>query len=335
MQYGELITRSFSIIWRHKYLWLLAILGGADVGAGEFPGGNFNGLGNVFNGGSPSGTATAGSPPSFQDASNAFGQFVLNNLGLIVSLGVLAVVVGILWFLLSCVTTGALVRATAEHDADRPFDLGLAWRTGLGTFGAILGLRLIGLLWGVLVLGVLAGTIALAVAAFVGGQNATGGLVIFLGLLVLAVLLLASIPIGIAFILGTRAIVLEQRGPLSGLGRGFQLLGSRLGRALLVWLLQVGLALAAGFGLAIALIPVYLILTIAVVAAAVAGGAGAGVGVGIPLGLLLLAVTVVVGGVVNSYFSAYWTLAFRRMEVDAPPPVAWPQTPYYGPPPSG
>jgi hypothetical protein len=38
MQFGQLVTRSLSILLRHPYLWLLAILGGADVGAWGYMG---------------------------------------------------------------------------------------------------------------------------------------------------------------------------------------------------------------------------------------------------------------------------------------------------------
>ena len=330
MQYGELITRAFSIVWRHKYLWLLAILGGADVTSGGVGGGNFSGLGGSSGGGGGGGGGAggAGGPAGVQDAANAVGQFVQDNLGLIVLFGVLALVVAIAWWLLSCVTTGALVRATAEHDAERPFGLGLAWRTGLGTFGRILGLRLLGLVWGVVVLGTIAGVVVFGVVGYVNGQNGAVALAATAGALLVAVLLLASIPVGIAFILGTRSVVLEQRGPLQALGRGFGLVRARLGRVLLVWLLQVGLALVAGIGVAIVLIPVVLVMAAVVVAAAVGGGGGAAVVVAIPLALVLIVVTVILGGVVGSYLSAYWTLAFRRLEIEAPRPVAWPQAPY-------
>jgi hypothetical protein len=335
MQYGELITRSFAIAWRRRYLWLLAILGGADVATGgQF---NFSGVGNAFNGaGTSSGTSAppTGSPADLQNAVNALGSYLQDNLGTILLVSAILVIVAVAWWLLSCVTTGALVRATAEHDAERPFGLGIAWRTGLGTFWTILGLRLIGVLWTIIVLGAIAGGVVLGVSAYLSNQAAALGAVITVGLLVGSVLVLASIPAGIAFILATRAAVLEQRGPVSALGRGFRLLWSRLGRVLLVWLLQVGLALAAGIGLTVVLIPVSLVVGAVVVAAGVVGGVVAAVVVAIPLVLLVLAVFVVLGAAIGAYLSAYWTLAFRRMEIDAPRPVAWPQAPY-GPPSTG
>ncbi len=329
MQYGDLITRSFSIVWRHKYLWLLAILGGADVGGNGF-GGNFaNGL-NGFNRGSTGGTAGGG----FSDASATVSQFLQDNLWLIVAGGLVVVVVAIAWFLLSCVTTGALVRASAEHDAERPFGLGLAWRTGLGTFWSILGLRLLGLLFGVVSVALIVGLVVLGVASYLGGQPVALALVIVVGILVVLALVVAWILVGIAFILATRAVVLEQRGAVAALGRGFQLLGARLGRVLLVWLLQVGLALAGGVGLAIVLIPMSILVALIVVTAGVAGGGVAAIVLAVPLGLVLFAVVLVLGGILGGYLSMYWTLAFRRMELDLPRPAYWPP-PQYPPQPAG
>jgi len=336
MQYGELITRSFSIAWRFKYLWLLAILGGADVTAGG-PGGNFGPLGNVFNGAAPPGSAGpggTGNAGGLQDATSAAATYLQDNLGTIALVGLILLVVLVAWLLLSSVTIGALVRAAAEHDAERPFGPGLAWRTGVGTFWAILGLRLLGLVWGLLVLGAIGALVALGVVSYLSGQGATLGLVVALGLPAFVLLVLASIPVGIAFILGTRAVVLEQRGPLSALGRGFGLLRARLGRVLLVWLLQVALAFAAGLGLTFAFVPVILLVATVVIAAGVGGGVVVGALVGIPLVVLLAALGVVLAAMVGTYFSTYWTLAFRRMELEAPRPVMTPQA-FYGPPPAG
>src|SRR5262245_8493008 len=154
MQYGELITRSFQIVWRHRYLWLLAILGGADLNQAG------------FNASYSQSTQTAGSYPA------QVTQFLHDHLGVILAGVSLAVVFALVYFLLSCVTTGALVRASAEHDAERPFGFGLAWRVGLGRFWSILGLRLLGIL---IVLVILAVLVLLALFGFLAYQAGQSG----------------------------------------------------------------------------------------------------------------------------------------------------------------
>src|ERR1051326_9345720 len=94
MQYGQLIIRSFSVVWRHPYLWLLALLGGADVGT--------NGFSSSFRApGTTSGQGTGALPTSDQ-----VGQFVKDDLGILVTAGAVLALIVIGVFLLSCVTTG-------------------------------------------------------------------------------------------------------------------------------------------------------------------------------------------------------------------------------------
>jgi hypothetical protein len=321
MQYGELITRAFSIVWRHKYLWLLAILGGADVGTGGF-GGSFSNPGSVRGGG-----AGATQPRATGEVARQVAQFLADYGWVLVLAGAIVLLLALAWFVLSCVTTGALVRASAEHDAERPFGLGLAWRAGLGTFWSILGLRLLGLLWGLVVVAVIGLFVLLGVLSYAGGQRAALAAVIAVGVLAGIALVVVSIAVGLALILATRAIVLEQRGAVAALGRGLGLLRGRLGRVLLVWLIQLALGLGAAVAVIVVLIPVFLLAAGLVVAAAVTGGAGAAVGVAIPLGVLAVAVLVVASGLAGGYLSTYWTLAFRRLELEAPRPAAMPAYP--------
>ncbi len=326
MQYGQLITRPFALLWSHRYLWLLAVLGGADIGGGGFPAGNFGGFNPGPSGGPPSAGGTVSPTPA--GGAQQMARFLQDNLGLIAAIAGLVLVVALAWFLLSCVTTGALVRASAEHDAERPFGLGLAWRAGVGTFWSILGLRLLLFVWTLVFLGVVAVFVVLGIVAATSGSQ--GGLAadIAAGVLVFLALLVLSIPVGIAFILATRAVVLEQRGAIAGLGRAVQLLRARLGRVLLVWLIQVGLGLAAGVVIAVPLIILFVVGGGLVFGAAVAGGPVAAITVGIPVVLVVFAVILVLSGITGGYFSTYWTLAFRRMELDVPRPAAWPPPAY-------
>src|SRR5215471_12517334 len=204
MQYGEPVNRAFAIAWRFKYLWLLAVLGGADVGAGGY---SFNlSLNNVF--ASPSG---GGEPAPV--------QYLQDHPGLIVVGVVLALVFAVAWLLLSTVTTGALVRAGAEHDAERPFGLALAWRAGLATFWPVLGLRLLALLYSLLAVALIGALIALGIVTGVANQFTALAVVIVVGVLIVLALIPVSIVVGLVLTLAVRALVLEQRGVGAALGR--------------------------------------------------------------------------------------------------------------------
>ena len=295
MQYGQLITRSLSIVWRWRYLWLLAILGGADVGTGGF-GGSFSNV-NSLRG--PTGGRTVGRP------SVQFTQFLQDNAGAIVALLVIVAILALAWFLLSCITTGALVRASAEHDADRPFRFGLAWQTGLGTFWPILGLRLLGLVFGLVAVAMVGLLVLLGFLAYAGGQSGSLAAVVAVGTLFLLVLIPVAVVVGIVFILATRAVVLEQRGPIAALGRALRLFGERLGRTLLVWLIQVGVSIGVGIAVLLVLGLLFLVLGGLVFGIALAAGPVGAIIVGIPFGLAFIAAALVVGGATGAYFSTY------------------------------
>src|SRR5436189_777102 len=122
MRYGELLTRSFFITWRHRYLWFLALFAGEAGGGSGGSGGNFGNAGAGFgNSGRTGGYGPA--PPNPAEIQAAVSSWFSENLGLVVAIAVIVFVLALALFLFSCVAQPALVRASAEHDADRPYGL--------------------------------------------------------------------------------------------------------------------------------------------------------------------------------------------------------------------
>lgn len=319
MPYWQIVTRSFGIAWRHKYLWLLALFAGESSG-----GASLN-----YSQSQPFGTNR--NPPDFNGAAQQVSSWVSNNLGFILVVAALLLVLWVGFFIFAAACDGALVRASAEHDAERPFDLGVAWRCGVATLGTIIRIRLIVLL---LVLPVLIVFVALAisvVSTFLGHNYGAGVGLIFVVLLVL----LATVPYAIylSFLsrLATRAAVLEQLAARPALGRANHLIRQRLGRVLLVWLLEIAVGIAVGIVVGIVLAVIAVPLVLAGVAAYASGSAS--LWVVIVLGVVVfLPVTLIIGSFFAAQDSTYWTLAFRRIELDQPPAY------YYGyqpPPPPG
>ena len=312
MEYGEVLTRSFWIMWRHRYVWVLAVLGGADVSMGG--GGSYNSSGF---GGSPTGTAGPTGPPGA--APGQLGRLLADNLGLLLSVVLIALLLAVAWFLLSCITTGGLIRASAEHDAERPFGFGAAWRAGLGTFWSILGLRLLAFAVALLALVVVGLLVLVGYLALAGGAAPVPvAIVVVMGVQVLGAVIAAAVLLGVVLILATRSAVLEQRGPIAAFGRGVHLLWTRPGRTLLTWLIQVALGIAAAIVVAIPLVVAVGVVAVLVLVTARQAGVGAAVLIGLPLGLVILAALLVLGGMSGSFFSTFWTVAFRRLEVDRP-----------------
>jgi len=313
VQYWDIVKRSFAISWRHRYLWLLALF------AGESGGASLN-----YTQSQPIQTGGSGKPPDFNGAAQQVSSWVTQNLdGILILSGLLAVLFIVL-FVLAAICEGALVRASAEHDAERPFELAVAWRCGRATMGTIIRFRLLLLLLGLPVLVALGALVIGAVAAFLGHNIGAGISLIVGGVL----LLLATIPYAIylSFLnrLGARAAILEQLAARPAMVRAHRLLLNRLGRVLLVWLTSIVVGIVVGIVFAIALASIGIPLFIAGVAAYASGSGAvwlvAGLGV-----VVFLPVALVVGSFISAQDSTFWTVAFRRLEFDqAPAAYAYP-----------
>jgi len=137
------------------------------------------------------------------------------------------------------------------------------------------------------------------------------------------VLVVAGIPYAIYLFfldrLGSRALVLEQIGARASIARGHRLLFKRFGRTLIVWLLSIAVAIAVGIVTGIAFTVLFLPLFI--IGAFSNNNSGAIVALFVVGGLLLFAISLVVGGFVSAQSSTYWTLAFRRLDLDPVPPA--------------
>jgi hypothetical protein len=321
MQYWDIVLRSFQIPWRHKYLWLLAFF------AGEGGGGGFNFSYRTSGPFQPRG----GRAPSILTIQQQIADWLASHVGLIVAAVVVLVLVAIGLFILAAVCEGAVVRAAAEHDAERPFGLGWAWRTGTATMATIIVFRLLLLALGLPVVVVLGGVAAGFVAAIV---NQNVGAAVGLGVIGF-VLILATIPylIYLSFLnlLGTRAAVLEQLRARPAIVRAHRLALRRLGRVLLVWLLSVGVGIVVGIALVIAIGVLALPAIIAGIAAFTTGSAVAKLILIIAI-VVAVPIVLVVQGFVAAQASTYWTLAFRRLDIDPAPAYGtpYPQQPAPG-----
>src|SRR5690242_10610267 len=180
MPYWQNVTRSFRIAWEHKYLWLIALF------AGEAGGGSYNYSQTTAN--RPGQTTTT---QQFTDAYNSVVTWLGDHVALIAALVALWLLIVIAFFILAAVCEGATVRAAAEHDAERPFNLGWAWRSGVTTMWVVVRFRLLLFLLNLPTVAVVFGLVVAVIAAFTGNNGAG----VFIA--ILAFLLLLAIPYAI------------------------------------------------------------------------------------------------------------------------------------------
>jgi hypothetical protein len=316
LPYWELVTRSFRIAWDHKYLWLIALFSGEGGGASY----NYSQ--------STSNTTRTTSPADLQTQVQHATSWLGSHVGLIVAIGVVWLLVIIAFFILAAVCEGATVRGAAEHDAGRPFGLRDAWRMGVYTMWKIARFRLLLLLLNLPLFLLIGGWVVGLIAAIANSSAQAVVPLVLTGLLLLPVWLVYGTYLFFLDRYGTRAVVLEERMAVPALARANHLLSTRFGRSLLVWLLSIGVAIVVGIALAcvfaLALLPLFAIGAVI----AVASGAS-----GPPWPLIVLGTVIVIpiSLLIGAYFSAqgstYWTLAFRRLDLDYAPAVAYPTAP--------
>lgn len=313
MPYWELVTRSFRIAWEHKYLWLIALF------SGEGGGSSFN-----YN------QRSSGTTQTSAQLQQQISTWISDHVGLIVFIGIVWLVLVIAFFILAAICEGATIRASAEHDAQRPFGLRMAWRTGLQTMWVIVRFRLLLIvLYLPLIILIALWIVGLLVAIANGNSNATP-LLVLTGLFLVLLWLVFAVYLFFIDRFGSRAIVLERRMAWAGIQRAHRLLFKRFGRSLLVLLLSIAVAIV--LALALACVSILLVLPLVAVGAVAAGtGSGAAVGVVVLGIIILLPIFLVVAGFLAAQGSTYWTLAFRRLDFDFAPAFTYLAYPNYPP----
>lgn len=290
MNFGEILQRTWQIIWRHKVLWLFGILAGCSTGAGGF--GN---TGMQMDNGEMS--------PFF----NQFERVPEGQMILLVSLLVVVILILVLvGIFLGTMGRIALIRGTyqVESGSER-LAFGELFQGSLPYF------------WRVFLLNLLVGiTIGLAgvllTLAVVFGSVITLGI----GAICLVPLLCLLVPVAwfvnVILAQASVAIVVEDLGVLAGLERGWEVVRADLGNMILMALiLLLGIGLIGGTVIGL---PVGLAITPAIIAAL---GTGAAVGAGgmMITGLCLvfyLPVWLLLNGILQGYIYSAWTLTFLR-----------------------
>jgi len=304
--YWDIVTRSFTIAWKHKYLWLIALFSGEGGTSFSF---SYS-------------QSIKGNPAT---VASQVSTWVNDHAGLIAAIGLAWLLLVVAFFILAGVCEGATVRASAEHDAERPFGLGQAWTSGVHTVWVIVRFRLLVVALYLPLFVLTFGWIAGLLIAIVNGRAAA---VLALALSAFVLVLVWIIYATYLFFLdrfGNRAVVLEELKAVAALRRAHGLLFKRLGRSLLVWLLSVAVGLVVGVILACFSALLVVPIVVAAVLSSSNGPAWPLVALGV---IVLLPIFLVIAGFLAAQSSTYWTLAFRRMDVDyAPATYAYPAAP--------
>lgn len=283
MDYGKILNRSVNVVWQNKYLIILGIL--ASLGSGSFgSGGGGNGNGQPFGG--------QGQFPEFSEEIAGLA------VGLIVALVCLALIVGIVLWVVSTIARGGLIAGVDTIESGQKSSFSQAWRAGWQKVWTLLGIGLLPAIpgfilfvVGLLALGAYGGIFALFGEEFAPmvGSAGLGVTIAVLACIVVPIVLVLSILRHFA----ERACMLEDLGVVDAYRRGSSVLMANLGEAILLFLLQIAIFIVLG---------VLLFLP----------------GLILVLCCLLWPLLLVVQGAISAFVSTLWTLAWRTWTGEPP-----------------
>ncbi len=240
MDFGNLFSRSWRIVWGNKWMIVLGFL--AALGASTSGGNNTN---YTFNEGT--------FDPEMMDQA---AQMIAAASVAVLLLACLGIMIGLVLWVLRLTAQAGMIEGAARIDAGEKMGFGDALRAGWKHIWSMVGLNLIlfgvlvvvGVVVGIMIALTLGASIATAVAGVESGDFGAlaGGLSAGIGLLACCLICGLGIFWIIASILypfAQRAVVLEHQGVIESISRGWRVIRDNLGNVVLLVLFYIVIGL--------------------------------------------------------------------------------------------
>ncbi|MGB3633678.1 MAG: hypothetical protein WA982_06530 [Rubrobacteraceae bacterium] len=304
MSYGELIKDAFRITLRNRYLWFFGFFAGGTFGA------------NIPSGGG-GGSFNTDDFDLEQSGASSFGaQIPAGETALIVGLVLLGLLLFLAFIILSLISQGGLASSVYALDRGESRRFSSTWRGGTSSFWRVLGYYIVYFLIGLALFVVIVIPFALLIGGVFLLTESTGARVsvsILGGLAGVLLMVVVFVALSIVAQFALREIVVRGERVIGSFGGGFRLFRANLGKSLLVWLIQIGLTIAAGIALVLALLIIGLVLFLPTIILATQEFATAAIVTGVVAGVILLPIIIVASAALGTFFHAYWTLAYLRI----------------------
>lgn len=296
--FGEVLTRAWQIIWRHKVLWIFGIFAGCSRGGGGGSGGQVSGSGDqTF--------------PQLEQFMNQVSQWIEDNPWIVAVFVLLVILVLIVSIFLGTIGRVALIRGTyqAETGAER-LNFGELFSGSMPYFWRVFGLSLLILLIALVVFVplVLGGTLFSALTAGIG-------LICLVPLICLLIPLLWVLSVVIEQ--ANVAIVLENLGIGDGFRKGWSVVRANLGPIIVMTLI-----IFIGSGVIGFLIALPIIAAVVPLIFSAASNNTAPIWITVVCCAVYFPVLLVLSGILNAYVQSIWTLTYMRLTAkpqDNPP----------------
>ena len=316
MDFGEVLTKAWRIIWKYKILWLFGIFASCSSGGGGGGGGG-GGSGAQYSGDAPYG---------YYNTMDFVEPWVI---ALIIA-GVILLAIIITAIVLAVSTVGRIGLVQGTQLADESED---AQITFSGLFNSMKPY-----FWRVLGLNLLICIGSFVIIMFLIFFTIFGA-IFTLGLGLICLLPLCCLLIPVFWVLTTFvemanvAVIVEDLSVIDGLKRGWEVFKGNLGEMVLMGLVLVLGGMFVGMLIAMPMILTMIPLMMGVFAAIFGDTAALAAGGVIISGLCCLAylpVLIVISGIIRAYIGSAWTLTYLRLTqgpADAEPVELLPDEP--------
>ena len=298
LDFGAILSRAWKITWENKVLWifgLLAAMGNGAAGGGGGAGGG-DGGGRDFG---PGGLELP--PPARRFVESPDPRIIAIVIGVICVLVLIALVL----FVLSIIGRGGLIGGVRLADDNGRVTFGEAWRVGLRNFWRVF---LIGLIVGVVVIGLV---LILLVPGIFFSITIIG---LLCGLPLIFAFVVAAIVLGIVAYFAQIAAVVEDLSVTAALGRAWEVIRANLGDIIILGIVLIVAQAVIGVVIVLPLIVTLIPIVFAVIGF-INESQNMAVGGLIVAGLCFVAylpVLIVLGGVLETWITSAWTLAYRQ-----------------------
>lgn len=318
MDYGNILRRSWTIVWHNKFMFLLGFLAALGSGGSGGSGGNSN-----FNvSSSELENNDFNLPPGIVENLERYWQELA---GLFVAFLCLLIIIGLIFWLLSLVGQAGLINSASRIDGGEKVTFSQAFTHGVSKLGSMVGLNLI--LYGPFILiGIATFAVAAAlvgpslIAEFSGNpgsfNDVTGALGgFFLCFAVLACLLVPlGILVNIIYPFAARGLILQGLGAMESVRHGWKVLRQNVGDILILIVIFIVLGIGFGIVAAIILVPLGLLLLGPTIITMISGSSIGVVNILLLIvgGIVLGTVAALINSIMIAYRSTVVTLAYEE-----------------------
>ncbi len=293
--FGEILSRAWQITWKYKVLWIFGILAGCSQGGGS-GGGN-----SAFQ----TDSSDQNLPPALKQFTHQMEDFVqwsLDNWWIFIVIFLVILLLIAIGVFLGTIGRIGLIKGSYKAEQEEPETLvfGELFSTSMPYFWRVFLLSfLIGLAFVLLFMPL----------AFFGVLTAGIGFLCLLPLI--CVLIPVAWVVSVLIEQANRAIVLEDLGIMDALRRAWEIVRSNIGPLLIMSLILGGISILAGIVIAL---PIFIVVFPTVFTFFMGGGDSftplyvAGICI-----CLYIPVSLVAGGILQTFTQSSWTLTYMRL----------------------